>query len=168
MKIVMKTELKTTAGSSDLSIINEGISPLFLYKITINEVFNMTETTFNPITSLTINNEEVKAKATFMFDKTAKKFATEQEDNKGRKQTISGFTNVYNALLERDTVAIVDFWECATAYLGKSAPKREDIEAEIMEIIERENDTLNLLQGALDVMNNSGFSSRNHVYSGHR
>ena len=32
----------------------------------------MTETTFNPITSLTINNEEVKAKATFMFDKTAK------------------------------------------------------------------------------------------------
>ena len=29
MKIVMKTELKTTAGSSDLSIINEGISPLF-------------------------------------------------------------------------------------------------------------------------------------------
>ncbi|MBK3943857.1 hypothetical protein JJK89_09495, partial [Staphylococcus aureus] len=52
----------------------------------------MTETTFNPITSLTINNEEVKAKATFMFDKTAKKFATEQEDNKGRKQTISGFT----------------------------------------------------------------------------
>lgn len=46
----------------------------------------MTETTFNPITSLTINNEEVKAKATFMFDKTAKKFATEQEDNKGRKQ----------------------------------------------------------------------------------
>ncbi len=26
-----------------------------------------------------------------------------------------------------------------------------------MEIIERENDTLNLLQGALDVMNNSGF-----------
>lgn len=117
----------------------------------------MTETTFNPITSLTINNEEVKVKATFMFDKTAKKFATEQEDNKGRKQTISGFTNVYNALLERDTVAIVDFWECATAYLGKSAPKREDIEAEIMEIIERENDTLNLLQGALDVMNNSGF-----------
>lgn len=69
----------------------------------------MTETTFNPITSLTINNEEVKAKATFMFDKTAQKFATEQEDNKGRKQTISGFTNVYNALLERDTVAIVDF-----------------------------------------------------------
>ena len=119
----------------------------------------MTETTFNPITSLTINNEEVKAKATFMFDKTAKKFATEQEDNKGRKQTISGFTNVYNALLERDTVAIVDFWECATAYLGKSAPKREDIEAEIMEIIERENDTLNLLQGALDVMNNSGFQA---------
>ncbi|HDG5435331.1 TPA: hypothetical protein PF073_000773 [Staphylococcus aureus] len=117
----------------------------------------MTETTFNPITSLTINNEEVKAKATFMFDKTAKKFATEQEDNKGRKQKTSGFTNVYNALLERDTVAIVDFWECATAYLGKSTPKREDIEAEIMEIIERENDTLNLLQGALDVMNNSGF-----------
>ena len=56
-------------------------------------------------------------------------------------------------------MAIVDFWECATAYLGKSAPKREDIEAEIMEIIERENDTLNLLQGALDVMNNSGFQA---------
>ena len=36
---------------------------------------------------------------------------------------------------------------------------KEDIEAEIMEIIERENDTLNLLQGALDVMNNSGFQA---------
>ncbi len=48
----------------------------------------MTETTFNPITSLTINNEEVKQKQHLCVDKTAKKFATEQEDNKGRKQTI--------------------------------------------------------------------------------
>ncbi|EGG71853.1 hypothetical protein SEVCU028_0955, partial [Staphylococcus epidermidis VCU028] len=33
----------------------------------------MTENTINPITELEINGEEVEAKATFLFDKAAKK-----------------------------------------------------------------------------------------------
>lgn len=37
-----------------------------------------------------------------------------------------------------------------------------------MEIIDEKQDSIELLQGALQVLNHSGFSSRNHVYSGHK
>lgn len=40
----------------------------------------MTENTINPITTLEFNGEEVEAKATFLFDKTAKKFAKDEQD----------------------------------------------------------------------------------------
>lgn len=66
-------------------------------------------TEFNPITSLFINGEEVKAKVLFNFDIAAKKFATEEKDDKGRKSTTSGFHNIYNNILQRETSAIVDF-----------------------------------------------------------
>ncbi|EZY71816.1 tail assembly chaperone [Staphylococcus aureus] len=116
----------------------------------------MTETKFNPITALTIDGKEVQAKATFMFDIKAEKFASEA-DKEGTKEKISGFRNLYNNLLECKTISIVDFWECATAYMTNNAPKRKDIESAVMAVIEEENDTLGLLQGALDVLNNSGF-----------
>ncbi|NJH86117.1 hypothetical protein GJU84_09000 [Staphylococcus chromogenes] len=114
-------------------------------------------TEFNPITTLNINDQEVEAKATFFFDKAAKKFAQDNEDKDGKKVTTPGFTAIYNSILERDTDAIADFWECATAYLGKNAPSREDIELALFKVIEDKQDTIELLQGALDVMNNSGF-----------
>ncbi|PNY85071.1 tail assembly chaperone [Staphylococcus agnetis] len=114
-------------------------------------------TEFNPITTLNINDQEVEAKATFLFDKVAKKFAQDNEDKEGKKVTTPGFTAIYNGILERDTDAIADFWECATAYLGKNAPSREEIESALFKVIEAKQDTIELLQGALDVMNNSGF-----------
>lgn len=114
-------------------------------------------TEFNPITTLTINDNEVKAKAVFAFDKKAKKFAEDTTDKDGKTVTTPGFNAIYNGILERDTDAIANFWECATAYLGKNAPSRDEIEEALFEVIEEKEDTLELLQGALEVLNNSGF-----------
>ena len=117
----------------------------------------MTEQTLKPVTILEINGEEVKAKATFAFDIAAKRFSEENEDKEGKKNKTPGFNVIYNGILERDTTRIADFWECATAYLGKKAPKREDIEQAIELYVDEHEDTINLLQGALQLMNNSGF-----------
>ncbi|MEN2381744.1 tail assembly chaperone [Staphylococcus warneri] len=117
----------------------------------------MTENTINPITTLNINGEEIEAKAVFAFDHKAKQFARDEQDENGKTTKVSGFNAIYNSILERDSNAIADFWECATAYLNKKAPTREQIETALMEFIDNNGDTLELLQGALDVMNNSGF-----------
>lgn len=117
----------------------------------------MTENTINPITTLNINGEEIEAKTVFAFDHKAKQFARDEQDENRKTTKVSGFNAIYNGLLERDTNAIADFWECATAYLGKNAPKREDIEMALSEVIEEKQDTIELLQGALDKLNNSGF-----------
>ncbi|MEB8104343.1 tail assembly chaperone [Mammaliicoccus sciuri] len=109
-----------------------------------------------PITTLNINGKEYEAKATFFFDKVAKKFSTEETDENGKKVKSPGFNVIYGGILERETDSIADFWECATAH-EKAKPSREDIETAIMEEIEKSNDTINLLQGALQVMNDSGF-----------
>ena len=110
----------------------------------------------NPITTLNINGKEYEAKATFFFDKVAKKFSKEETDENGKKVKSSGFNAIYGGILERETDSIADFWECATAH-EKVKPSREDIETAIMEEIDKTNDTINLLQGALQVMNESGF-----------
>lgn len=110
----------------------------------------------NPITQLNINGKEYEAKATFFFDKVAKKFSTEETDENGKKVKSPGFNAIYGGILERETDSIADFWECATAH-EKVKPSREDIELAIMEEIDKSNDTINLLQGALKIMNDSGF-----------
>ncbi|WP_159315862.1 tail assembly chaperone [Mammaliicoccus sciuri] len=110
----------------------------------------------NPITTLNINGKEYEAKATFFFDKVAKKFSKEETDENGKKVKSSGFNAIYGGILERETDSIADFWECATAH-EKVKPSREDIETAIMEEIDKTNDTINLLQGALQIMNESGF-----------
>ncbi len=110
----------------------------------------------NPITTLKINGKEYEAKATFFFDKVAKKFSKEETDENGKKVKSSGFNAIYGGILERETDSIADFWECAIAH-EKVKPSREDIETAIMEEIDKTNDTINLLQGALQVMNESGF-----------
>lgn len=53
----------------------------------------------------------------------------------------------------------MQFWECATAYL-KNPPTREQLEKAIDDFITESEDTLPLLQGALDKLNNSGFFKR--------
>lgn len=114
-------------------------------------------TEFNPITTLKINGEDVEAKALFAFDIKAKKFSEETKGKNGETIVTPGFNIIYNGILERDTNAIANFWECATAYLSKNAPSREDIENALAEVISEKEDTLELLQGALNVLNNSGF-----------
>lgn len=66
-------------------------------------------TEFNPITTLTINDNEVEAKALFAFDIKAKKFAEDTKDKDGKTVTTPGFNVIYNGILERDTVAIANF-----------------------------------------------------------
>lgn len=110
----------------------------------------------NPITKLNINGKEYEAKATFFFDKVAKKFSTEETDENGKKVKSPGFNAIYGGILERETDSVADFWECATAH-EKAKPSREDIELAIMEEIDKTDDTINLLQGALHIMNDSGF-----------
>lgn len=117
-------------------------------------------TEFNPITTLNINDQEVEAKVVFAFDRKAEKFSKETTDNEGKKVTTPGFNMIFNGLLESKTSSIVDFWECATAYLNKNAPTREQIESAIEKVIEEKGDTLQLLQGGLDKLNNSGFFKR--------
>lgn len=116
-----------------------------------------------PIKTLKINDGEksfeVEAKATFFFDQVAEKFAKETEDENGKKITTPGFNAIFNGILDFDTDSIANFWECATAYL-KERPTREQIEQAIFDIIDEKQDTIELLQGALDVMNNSGFFKR--------
>lgn len=116
-------------------------------------------TEINPIKTLTINGQEVVAKATFFFDQVAEKFKKVTKDDDGKEITTPGFNAIYNGILDFDTDAIADFWECATAYL-KQPPKREEITNALFEVIEEKGDTIELLQGALDVMNNSGFFKR--------
>lgn len=76
-------------------------------------------TEFNPITTLKINDGEkdyeVEAKVTFAFDRKAEKFSEDSED--GRKGAMPGFNVIFNGLLESRNKAILQFWECATAYL---------------------------------------------------
>ena len=81
----------------------------------------MTENTINPITTLEFNGEEVEAKATFLFDKTAKKFAKDEQDENGKTTKVSGFNAIYNGILDE------------------------------------KQDSIELLQGALQVLNHSGF-----------
>lgn len=118
-------------------------------------------TEFNPITTLKINDGEkdyeVEAKVSFAFDQKAEKFSQETTDENGRKGTTPGFNVIFNGLLESRNKAILQFWECATAYL-KNPPTREQLEKAIDDFITESEDTLPLLQGALDKLNNSGFS----------
>ncbi|HCY7782688.1 TPA: hypothetical protein O2F94_000225 [Staphylococcus aureus] len=118
-------------------------------------------TEFNPITTLKINDGEkdyeVEAKVTFAFDRKAEKFSEDSED--GRKVAMPGFNVIFNGLLESRNKAILQFWECATAYL-KNPPTREQLEKAIDDFITENEDTLPLLQGALDKLNNSGFFKR--------
>lgn len=103
------------------------------------------------IKTLTINGKEVEAKGSLMFDIEAKKFSEKDKEN-----TNPGFNVIYNKLINKDTEAIFDFWQCATAHLTER-PKKEQLIDAITKVIEEKEDTIELLAGAIDVMTNSGF-----------
>ncbi len=103
------------------------------------------------IKTLTINGKEVEAKGSLMFDIEAKKFSEKDKEN-----TNPGFNVIYNKLVNKDTEAIFDFWQCATAHLSER-PTKEQLADAITKVIEDKEDTLELLAGAIDIMTNSGF-----------
>ncbi|UXR86173.1 tail assembly chaperone [Staphylococcus felis] len=107
---------------------------------------------FEPITELEFKDAKLKAKGTFMFDIQAEKYA--KEDEKGN--TNSGYHEILQGILNRKTIAIVQFWDCALAHL-KQRPSKEEIQEVIQDVIEKEGTTLGLLQGAVQVLGESGF-----------
>lgn len=104
-----------------------------------------------PIKTLEIKGKDVEAKGNFAFARKAKEF--DGKDEEGNKT--EGLNKIYNGLLQRKTESIIDFWECASA--KEKSIQRKHIEDAIEEIIEREDDTIGLLQGAIDTLDNSGF-----------
>lgn len=115
-----------------------------------NNVFEAEK--FEPITELEFKDETLKAKAVFKFDLAAEKYA--KTDEKGN--TTSGYHEILQGILNRQTVAIIKFWECALAY-RKNPPKKEEIEEAVEHVIEKEGTTLGLLQGAIQILGESGF-----------
>ncbi|MGW7888610.1 phage protein [Staphylococcus xylosus] len=109
------------------------------------------QTKINGIKELTINGEVYKAKGSFFFDQRAEKYATEDKEG----NVVDGFSNIYQDLLNRKTTALHRFWDCALAY-KQNGPSFEEIMKKLDEYIE-ENGTIELIQGALDVLSNSGF-----------
>ncbi|PCF80913.1 hypothetical protein B4W74_04430 [Staphylococcus intermedius] len=118
--------------------------------MTKNNVFQSEK--FEPITELEFKDAKLKAKGTFMFDIQAEKYAKEDKDgNVG-----SGYHEILQGILNRKTIAIVQFWDCALAHL-KQRPTKEEIQEVIQDVIEKEGTTLGLLQGAIQVLGESGF-----------
>lgn len=107
---------------------------------------------FEPITELEINDITYKAKGTFMFDIHAEKYA--KEDSEGNE--VSGYHQIMQGILNRKTTAIVEFWDCALAHI-KQRPSKEDIQDAILKVIEEKDGTIGLLQGAIQVLGESGF-----------
>ncbi|EJE4550650.1 hypothetical protein O0A02_00545 [Staphylococcus pseudintermedius] len=107
---------------------------------------------FEPITELEFKDAKLKAKGTFFFDIEAEKYA--KKDEKGNES--SGYHEILQGILNRKTKSIVDFWDCALAY-SKQRPSKEEIQEAIQDIIEKEGTTLGLLQGAIQVLGESGF-----------
>ncbi|MDW3788507.1 tail assembly chaperone [Staphylococcus sp. LKG3-1] len=104
------------------------------------------------ITVLNINGEDYKARGSFYFDQKAEKYATEDKEG----NVVDGFSNIYQDLLNRKTKALYQFWDCALAYKQKG-PSFEDIMVKIDEVIDEKGTTIELIQGALSVLSNSGF-----------
>lgn len=107
---------------------------------------------FEPITELEFKDAKLKAKATFMFDMHAEKYA--KEDKKGN--VTSGYHEILQGILDRKTIAIVHFWDCALAHV-KNRPSIKEIQEVIQDVIEKESTTLGLLQGAVQILGESGF-----------
>lgn len=108
--------------------------------------------------TLMIDGKEYVGKCNFMFDRTAdEKYGTVDEES-GKK--VDGFSNIYTRLLELDPNALLEFWDCALAYMHKEKPKIEDIEKALDERIEEDEDVLPAIQEAFNTIDESGFFKR--------
>lgn len=107
---------------------------------------------FEPITELEFKDAKLKAKGTFLFDIEAEKYAKTDKDG----NTTSGYHEILQGILNRNPLSIVHFWDCALAHI-KNRPTKEEIQDVIQDVIDKEGTTLGLLQGAVQVLGESGF-----------
>lgn len=109
------------------------------------------------IKELRINDNIYKAKGTYLFGKTAEKYAkNELNEETGKEQKGDGVTSIFMGLMQQDPDALVKFWHCGTSHYKKEAPSLEDI-AEAIEDIADESDLHPYFVGALRLLNEGGY-----------
>lgn len=110
-----------------------------------------------PITVLEVNGISYQAKGSFMFETLAnKKYSSTNRNN----DKIKGFNTIYQELLDESIEALVKFWDCAVAHLAQR-PSYDAIVEALTKKVEEEGTTVNLLRGALEVLDESAFFKRN-------
>lgn len=107
---------------------------------------------------LSINGTEYQGKCNFAFDQVADEKYND-EDGKGNK--MGGFMNIYMKLMADDLKGLLAFWDCAVSEHGKKRPSVKEIEAELMQIIDDEENgeaaVDQLFKDAFKAVHNSGF-----------
>lgn len=105
--------------------------------------------------TLTINEKEYTAKASFAFLKSVQSLGQFTEQT-GKIE--GGLEALITALVSNDIDSLVDFWSAATAHYGKKdKPTREQIETSLENIIEGGKDIEELFKEAYKFMRESGF-----------
>lgn len=102
---------------------------------------------------LTIGDKQYEAKANFKFERVAEK-KYKKEDGE-----ITGLEQIYQDLMSYKTSALLAFWDCATAHLGKSQPSVEKIEEALSDVLENGTDeeVKQLFKDAFQTVDKSGF-----------
>lgn len=103
------------------------------------------------IKTLEIKGDEVEAKGSFLFARRAKEYAVKDKDG----NETPGLNAIYLGLLQRKTDSLLEFWDCATAHQTKF--KKTHIEQALAEVIEEKDDTIELIRGAIETLEDSGF-----------
>lgn len=102
---------------------------------------------------LLINDRQFRARADFGFKRKAnEKYSAKHGDNE-----IDGLTNLYLRLLQKDTMALVDFWDCALSHYDNEQPSIKTIEHNLMNRIDEEKSTFPLFQEAFKEIDESYF-----------
>lgn len=108
------------------------------------------------IKELTINDHIYKAKGTYLFGKTAKQYANNEVDDKGKEQQGDGVTSIFMGLMQQDPDKLIEFWHCATSHYRKDAPSFDDV-AEAISTVADEADLKPYFVGALRLLNEGGY-----------
>lgn len=103
------------------------------------------------IRELEIKNEVVEAKGSFLFGERAKEYSTKDKDG----NETPGINAIYLGLVQRKSDALLNFWNCATAHQGKF--KETHIKQALSEVIEEKEDTIELIRGAIETLEESGY-----------
>ena len=110
------------------------------------------------IKELTINDHIYRAKGTYLFGKTAKQYAQNEVDDKGKEQKGDGVTSIFMGLMQQDADKLIEFWHCATSHYGKDAPSFDDVAQTISDLANDDKTDLKpYFVGALRLLNECGY-----------